>query len=258
MTAASGGNATSAASPLTLDRAPRVVLITGGTSGIGLALAEAFIAGGDVVAVCGRNDEALARFTTAHPTALGVRADVTKGDDRHRLFDEVADQLGNLDVVINNAGSFNERDFTGPDALKGVDLELALNFLAPIQLTGEALSRWPALKALVFVTSGYALVSPARAPTYGAAKAGLHGFADGLRRQLSPRGTHVLEVLPPLVDTRMNATVSGKKLSTVDVAGVVLDALARRKPIALPGASRMLPTLLRIAPKTTHNWVSRS
>ena len=106
------------------------------------------------------------------------------------------------------------------------------------------------MDALVFVTSGFAFVSPARAPSYGAAKAGLHGFAEGLRRQLAPRGTHVLEVVPPTTDTPMNAGKAGTMLPAAAVAASTLRALDARRPLALPGASRMLPGLLRLAPKT--------
>jgi uncharacterized oxidoreductase len=233
-----------------------VVLITGGTSGIGLGLAEAYIAKGAAVAVCGRSREALDSFSRLHPNALAIQADVTDGEARQAMLDAVAERFGRLDVLINNAGTFVERDFAAdPDALKDLEQEVALNLTAPIQLTGEVLNRWPALSAIVFVTSGFALVSPTRAPTYGAVKAGLHGFAEGLRRQLAPKGTHVLELLPPTVDTPMNANRKGKKMSTTDVAAVTLQALARKHPMALPGQTKLLPALLRIAPGTTRRMV---
>lgn len=238
--------------------APPVVLITGGTSGIGLALAEAFISDGARVAVCGRSGKGVAQFAEAHPGALAVRADITDEEDRRRLLDTVAERLGEPSVLVNNAGTFDERDFSHPESMEGLDQELALNFLAPIHLTADVIGRSPRLTAVVFVTSGFALVSPARAPTYGAAKAGLHGFAEGLRSQLASRGVHVLEVLPPLVDTPMNAHVRGRKMRPEDVARKVTTALARRKPVALPGATRMLPALLRIAPITTRRLIGRT
>ena len=173
------------------------------------------------------------------------------------MLEAVADRFGRLDVLINNAGTFVPRDFTaGPDSTKDLEQEVALNLTAPIQLTGEVLHRWPTIAAIVFVTSGYALVSPTRAPTYGAVKAGLHGFAEGLRRQLAPRGTHVLEVLPPTTDTPMNAKVTGKKLSPAKVAAVTLEALERRRPMALPGQTKLLPMLLRIAPAAIKRMVA--
>jgi uncharacterized oxidoreductase len=135
---------------------------------------------------------------------------------------------------------------------------VALNLTSPIQLTGEVLARWPAIAAIVFVTSGYALVSPKSAPTYGAVKAGLHGFAEGLRWQLAPKGTHVLELLPPLVDTPMTANATGKKISPAEVAAVTLKALARRRPMALPGQTKLLPMMLRIAPNTIKRMVAAS
>ena len=107
----------------------------------------------------------------------------------------------------------------------------------------------------MFVTSGFALVSPTRAPTYGAVKAGLHGFAEGLRRQLAPKGTQVLELLPPTTDTPMNANLTGKKMSTAEVAAVTLDALEHGRPMALPGQTKLLPILLRIAPGTTSRMI---
>jgi uncharacterized oxidoreductase len=237
----------------------QVVLITGGTSGIGLGLATAFMSQGAAVAVCGRSAAAIERFSRAHPGALAIQADVTIGTARTAMLDAVANRFGRLDVLINNAGTLVERNFAaGADATQGLEQEIAVNLTAPIQLTGEVLNRWPAMTAIVFVTSGYALVSPTRAPTYGAVKAGLHGFAEGLRRQLSPNGTHVLELLPPLVDTPSTAHVTKKKISTAEVAAVTLKALALRRQTALPGQTKLLPMMLRIAPNTIKRMVAET
>jgi uncharacterized oxidoreductase len=236
----------------------QVVLITGGTAGIGLALAEAFLSQGADVAVCGRSKGALATFSSAHPDALAIEADVTIAEARTAMLEAVADRFGPIDVLVNNAGTFVERDFAAQaDATHDLDQEVALNLTAPIQLTGEVLGRWPDITSIVFVTSGFALVSPTRSPTYGAVKAGLHGFAEGLRRQLAPRGTHVLELLPPRTDTAMNAEVSGKKMSPADVAAITLTALTRRQPMALPGSTKLLPVMLRIAPNTIKRMVAQ-
>jgi uncharacterized oxidoreductase len=230
----------------------KVVLITGGTSGIGLSLAESFLSEGFSVAICARSQPALDEFDRAHPESLAVRADVTDQQARAALLDAVTERFGRVDILVNNAGTFIERDFaTGENSTVDLDQEVELNLTAPIHLTGEVLGRWAPLDAIVFVTSGFALVSPARAPTYGAVKAGLHGFADGLRRQLAPRGTHVLEVLPPLTDTPMNAGVVGRpKLPPAEVAAATLKALRRRQPTASPGQTRLLRPMLRIAPRT--------
>jgi|TARA_R110002049_G_scaffold36727_10_gene116717 uncharacterized oxidoreductase len=235
----------------------QVVLITGGTMGIGLALAEAFLARGDDVAVCGRSTEALESFSRAHPDALAVQADVTSGEARDAMLDAVTERFGRLDILVNNAGTFVGRNFAGDaDPTQDLEQEVALNLTAPIQLTAAALQRWPSMAAIVFVTSGFALVSPLRAPSYGAVKGGLHGFAEGLRWQLASRGTHVLELLPPAVDTAMNSDYAGKKMPPAEVAKVTLKALARRQPMALPGATRLLPLLLRIAPNFTKRMVA--
>jgi uncharacterized oxidoreductase len=236
---------------------PRVILITGGTSGIGLSLAEAFLAQGDAVAVCGRSQAALDRFTEAHPGALAIQADITSSSARATMLQAVTDRFGRLDILINNAGIFVDRDFADADSTRELDEEMALNLTVPMHLTGEALHRWPRLDAIVFVTSGFAFISPTRAPSYGAAKAGLHGFAEGLRRQLAPHGTHVLELVPPTTDTPMNADKTGKKLAPSEVAAATLKALAARRPMALPGESSMIPLMMRIAPKTMSKTVGR-
>ncbi len=235
----------------------KVVLVTGGTSGIGLALGRAFVREGASLAVCARSRPALERFQKEFPQALVIEADVTSLPAQRSMLDAVDERFGKLDILVNNAGRLIERDFAGsnPTPAELAD-EIALNFAAPIQLTAVSLARWPSLQAIVLITSGYALVSPRRAPTYGAAKAGLHGFADGLRRQLARRGTHVLEVLPPVVDTPATAHRTTTKISPDAVAAATLRALAARRPMALIGQTRFLPTLLRLAPRTVQGVVA--
>ncbi|MEN7538199.1 SDR family NAD(P)-dependent oxidoreductase [Aurantiacibacter flavus] len=241
-------------------KAAQVILITGGTSGIGHSLAEAFLAQGALVAICGRSETALEQFRKDHPEGLAIRADVTIAADRAAMLDAVVERFGKLDVLVNNAGTFVDRDFTsGKDATEDLEPEIALNLTAPIQLTSEVLVRWPTISSLVFVTSGLALAPPTRAPTYGAVKAGLHAFAEALRRQLAPRDVHVLELLPGLTDTPMNASHPAKhKMSPEAVADVTLKALAGSKPMALPGIVKALPMLLRLAPRTTKRLVAES
>lgn len=234
----------------------QIVLITGGTQGIGLGLARAFMARGAEVAVCGRSDGPLHAFSGEFSDALAIKADVTKAADRTAMLDMVSRRFGRVDVLVNNAGRFVERDFLAADGAIGLEDEVALNLTAPIHLTSEVLQRWPALKSIIFVSSGFALVSPARAPTYGAVKAGLHGFAEGLRRQLARNGTHVLELLPTTTDTPGTAAEKRKKMTTAEVAKITLEALDKKWPMALPGPMKLLPTLLRIAPATTRRMIA--
>ncbi len=230
--------------------ADSVILVTGGTSGIGLAIAEAFLDAGASVAVCARAQPGLDAFTARHPGTLAIRADVTDPRDRTAMLDTVEARFGRVDILVNNAGVLIERDFTrADDVCEGLDDEVALNLTAPIALAGAVLARWPTPRALVFVTSGYALVSPTRAPTYGAVKAGLHGYVEGLRRQLAGRATQVLEVLPPAVDTPATRHSSAAKIPPRHVADATLKALVARRPLALVGQTRLLPLMLRLAPR---------
>lgn len=190
------------------------VLITGGSSGIGYALAEAFLRAGSKVAICGRRQARLDEAAAKHPELHCHACDVSKEDDRLRLLDWVSSRLAGLNVLVNNAGVQRDIDFTrGIEDFCAGDNEIRVNLESAIVLTGlfVPLLSTQSDPAIINVSSGLGLVPAARMPVYSASKAGLHAYSMAIRRQLSKTGIKVFEVVPPAVDTNLNPTGRAKR-----------------------------------------------
>jgi len=187
------------------------VLVTGGSSGIGLAIAKALLAKCAKVAISGRRSalvsSALTELRGSGGEAFGVVADVGTAEGRTETLRRALDPLGGLDILANNAGGVRAGRL---EVTTEAEIEAMLNIdlLAPILLTRAAL---PSLRAsgdamVVNVTSGIALMGAPFYATYAAAKAGLARFGEALRRELKGEGIHVLTVYPGATDTPMMKT----------------------------------------------------
>ena len=213
------------------------ILITGGATGIGYALAEQFLARGNTVLLCGRREDRLKEVQKEHPEFIIKVCDVTNEQDREALFTWVSKEFPALNVLVNNAGI--QRDI---DILKGMgdlltgESEISVNLTAPIHLTARFV---PFLlkqraAAIINVSSGLALrpESAARMPIYTATKAGLHAFSISLRGQLMDSPVEVIELLPPAVVSELNPEGRKKRgavfkgLGAKEYAESVFDRLA--------------------------------
>lgn len=207
------------------------ILITGGSSGIGLALAEAALNKGANVVITGRRpaaiESALAKLGNTG-SIRGFAADVSSAADRTTTLAAAADVMGGIDILVNNAGAVRAGRLENvPEAELQAILEVDL--IAPILLTRLAL---PALRAsgdamIVNVASGIALVGAPFYATYAAAKAGLARFGEALRRELKGEGVHVMTVYPGATDTpMMTSNRAGPELGfSREPATAVADAI---------------------------------
>jgi short-subunit dehydrogenase len=177
------------------------ILITGGTSGIGLATANVLAKKGAKVFITGRRTEllqdALESLRAAGVSARGMTADVATERGRQFTIKSCLDALGGIDILINNAGGVRAGRLEDTTEAE-IDAMLAVNLQAPILLTRAAL---PTLRQspegmVVNVTSGIALIGMPFYATYAAAKAGLAHFGEALRRELLGENIHVLTVYP--------------------------------------------------------------
>lgn len=184
------------------------VLITGGSSGIGFALAQALVAKGASVVVSGRREAALATAVAelgrTGAAVSSVAADVSTPAGRDATLKHAISALGGLDILINNAGGVRagRLENTPEEELQAM---IEVDLVAPILLTREAL---PALRQsgdamIVNVASGIALIGAPFYATYAATKAGLARFGEALRRELKGEGIHVLTAYPGGTDTPM-------------------------------------------------------
>ncbi|TMQ55390.1 MAG: SDR family NAD(P)-dependent oxidoreductase [Candidatus Eisenbacteria bacterium] len=183
--------------------ASNTVLITGGASGIGFALAERFLRAGSEVIICGRREEKLAEARAKHPGLKTRVCDLAKETQRAALHKWVTNEFPRLNVLVNNAGI--QRRVQLPEDLKWKPTheEIAINLEAPVHLSALFV---PHLKkqehpSIMNVTSGLSFAPMANVPIYCATKAALHSFTLSLRHQLSSTPIRVIEIIPPAVNT---------------------------------------------------------
>ena len=235
----------------------KLVLLTGGTDGIGLALARQLKEKGARVIVTGRNEERLASARAEGLDAL--ESDLSSAVGCAALAAAHTDQP--LDILINNAGVSGAVNgaasclyqIDGPVDLASLDRAIFLNFHAPIHLTTLLL---PALCArpeamIVNVTSGLAIAPRSEAPVYCATKAGLRSFTMALRAQLAQTNVRVLEVLPPVVETKMTAghLARGRKAMTPEqCAAEIVRAIESNADEANVGMVKLLRTVYSLSP----------
>ncbi len=198
------------------------VLITGGASGIGFALAQRLSHLGNHVVICGRRKEQLEIAKSVCPELDTIQCDVSKESDRVSLFERVTKEYPKLNILINNAGIQNRlAPLTEPQNWQSHRLELATNVEAPMHLSHLFIShlKSQASPAIVNVSSGLAFSPISFMATYCATKAALHSFTLSLRHQLRNTGISVIEIIPPSVNTDLG----GKGLHD---DGAPLDAFA--------------------------------
>ena len=187
-----------------MDTTKDTVLITGGGSGIGRALAETLHAKGARVIIGGRREAALAEVCAANPGMAHEVLDVADADDVAAFATRVIAAYPDLNVLINNAGIMKVEDLSsGVFDLSLVDETIAINLFGTIRLTAALLPHLMTKPAatVVTVSSGLAFVPLAATPTYSATKAAIHSWSQSLRHQLKGTSVRVVEWAPPAVAT---------------------------------------------------------
>jgi uncharacterized oxidoreductase len=182
------------------------ILITGGNSGIGRALAEALAARGAKIIITGRNKDRLDDVVTANPGMSAYKLDVTSAEEIRKVASKIVAEHPELNAVIHNAGILPyEKVLAERYDMEVVETVISTNLMAPIRLTAELLPhlRAKAEAAIVTVSSGLAFVPLASASAYSASKAAIHSWSQSMRHELRGTAIAVVEIVPPLVATEL-------------------------------------------------------
>ena len=249
----------------------KVIVITGGSSGIGKALAENALKQGAKVAVCGRNAEKLqAEFGAANPSLLCVKADVSKEADCKAFVEAVQRKWGAIDVLVNNAGIsmralFEELDLT---VLKEL---MDINFWGAVYMCKYAL---PLIKAQKGVIAGVSSIAGYRGlpcrTGYSASKHAMQGFLEALRTELLHTGTQVMWVCPGFIASNIRNVARGadgkaqgetpmdesKLMSAEECAGIIMNGIEKRKrTVVMTGQGKLTVWMNKLLPSIADKLV---
>ncbi|RPD44343.1 SDR family NAD(P)-dependent oxidoreductase [Hymenobacter sediminis] len=235
------------------------ILLTGGTSGIGLELVKQLLAQGATVLVTGRDLDALQETKRRFPAVHPFQSDVSSPAAIEQLYQEVTRQFPSLNILINNAGQMRLLDLQDRSlALADLTREIATNLSGTIQMVHQFLPhllQQPAA-AIVNVSSAIAFMAYSSAPIYSASKAGVRAYTQALRLQLEDTRVRVFELIPPGVKTNLqkdwavqpnpSMLMEADKLVAVALNGLLNDKSELRPPLVgvLKLASRLMPHLL--------------
>ena len=220
------------------------ILITGGGSGIGLALGEAFAARGNHVIAAGRNPEKLKTAKRSGLSTLDV--DMSDAESVRVLAATVSTKFPRTNVVIHNAAISKPQDFIVGGHENVREETVATNLLGPMRLTDALLPHL--LKqdqaAIMIVSSGLGFVPSARYPIYSATKAALHSYSQTLRVQLKHTAVHVIELVPPYVQTELGGLAQAtdpRAMPLREFVAEVFDILEHNSETEEILVSRVLP-----------------
>ncbi len=202
------------------------ILITGGGSGIGRAMAEAFLAQGNRVIIAGRRQAALDEVTSANPGMVGMTLDVADAGSVATFAARINQDHPDLNVLIHMAGIMAPEKIASGD-LDVAEQTVAINLLGPIRLTAALM---PALLArpratIMTVSSGLAFVPLAATPTYCATKAAIHSWSQSLRYQLRDTSVEVIELAPPYVQTELMGAWQASDENAMPLRDFVAEAM---------------------------------
>jgi uncharacterized oxidoreductase len=214
------------------------ILITGGGSGIGRALAEAFHAEGNHVVIAGRRKKQLDETVAANPGMRPAILDIADPGSIRSLAEKVSTSFPGLNVVIQNAGIMRPESI-GKGEVADAEAIVTTNLLGPIRLTAALLPQL--LKqphaAILTVSSGLAFVPLAMTPTYCATKAAIHSYTQSLRSQLRNTAIQVIELIPPYVQTELMGPRQARDPNAMPLADFVSETMRLMK--ASPDATEI-------------------
>jgi uncharacterized oxidoreductase len=233
-----------------------IILITGGTSGIGYELASQLLVLGNTVIITGRNQDKLEGTAKKLPGVHTFQSDVSKLEDIRSLYEQVIKQFPELNILINKAGEMRKINLLDESNDAGnIAREIEINLSGPIRMVQQFL---PHLKthnqaAIVNVTSGIALIPFPLSPIYGATKSGLRSYTKSLRVQLKRTNIKVFELIAPAANTPLNDQfendVDSKMLMDPGtLVSTAIKGLQKDKYEIYPGLATVMKIGSRLAP----------
>lgn len=239
----------------------QTILITGGSSGIGLELAKQLVDLQNTVIICGRDEEKLTAAKRLYPFLITIACDVSTDEGQAKLLEFIQQQYSNCSVLINNAAIVHRTDFR-KDALmiKKTQTEVTTNLLAPIALTKLFLPLFENKPhaAIINITTGLIYAPRAEYPIYNATKAALHSFTQVMRYRLKDTNVKIIEVMMPVVNTPWhNGNVPKIAIMPEDAVSKMLKGVSNGKQEIRVGAVKLLYFVSRISPKLAFKLINR-
>ncbi len=243
------------------------ILITGGSTGIGLEMAKQFTALKNKVIVTGRNLDKLKKATEVIPGLHTIQSDAGNPEHVKTLLKRITTEFPDTNIIINNAGimwtiNLQKHDFS----FEKLTTEIDINLKGPIYMTEAFLShlKGKSSAAIVNVSSGLAYVPLPISPVYCAAKAALHSYTQSLRAQLVNTKVQVFELLPPATETELlhsfdpNDSKGIPIMKTDKMVGKFIKGLSNDTLEILPGQASMLKFMSRFLPNFIFGQMSKS
>lgn len=229
------------------------ILITGGATGIGLGLTEMFLKENNTVIICGRRDDVLEEVSAKYPNVITKQCDLNNEVERIALYNWIAENHNDLNVLVNNAGIQNWMNIADDNFYEEATKEIETNVTAPIHLT-SLFTKLQSLNTIINVTSGLAFVQLSKVPVYCATKAFFHSFTLSLRHQLKEKNIEVIEMIPPA----LNTDLGGKGLhdgqpEVKDFVASILEQLKAGKNELTFGFSEIMANAAPDSIKATFN-----